>query len=218
MRTKFVAIAILGFAAITMAQTSTAPDLKLRGDRFKPLTYAELTPQQKTMADDVLHGERGSLNGPFNVYLRSPEMGDLAQKLGAYTRFHTSVPKRLNELAIIITARFWNAQYEWQAHRKNAAAEGVNQDTIEAIAAGKRPASMQPDEALVYDFCTEMLNTRQVSDKTFQAAKSQLGEQRMVDLVAVMGYYALVSMALNLDRYPLPEGTKPELKPLKSGY
>lgn len=218
MRTKFVAIAILGFAAITMAQTSTAPDLKLRGDRFKPLTYAELTPEQKTMANDVLHGERGSLNGPFNVYLRSPEMGDLAQKLGAYTRFHTSVPKKLNELAIIITARFWNAQYEWQAHRKNAAAEGLSQDTIEAIAAGKRPPSMQPDEAIVYDFCTEMLNTRQVSDKTFQAAKSQLGEQRMVDLVAVMGYYALVSMALNLDRYPLPEGTKPELKPLKSGY
>ena len=215
MRIKLAALAVLGLAAMAMAQTSTAPDLHLRGDRFRPLTYADLTPEQKTMAEHVMGGERGSLNGPFNVYLRSPEMGDLAQKLGAYTRFHTSVPKKLNEFAIIITARFWSSQYEWQAHRKNAADAGLSADIIEAVASGKRPASMQPDEEAVYNFCTEMFNTRQVSDKTFAAAKSALGEQGVVDLIAVMGYYDLVSMALNVDRYPLPEGTKPELKPLK---
>ena len=212
MRKQALALAILGCGVITMAQTATAPDLHLRGDRFKPLTYAELTPEQKTLADHVMGGERGSLNGPFNVYLRSPEMGDLAQKLGAYTRFHTSVPKKLNELAIIITARFWNAQYEWLAHRKNAADAGVSAETIDAIRDGKKPASMSPDEEVVYNFCTEMLNTKQVSDKNFEAAKSRLGEQGVVDLVAVMGYYALVSMSLNLDRYPLPDGAKPELK------
>lgn len=212
MRKPALAVVILGCALITLAQTATAPDLHLRGDRFKPLTYAELTPEQKTMAEHVMGGERGSLNGPFNVYLRSPEMGDLAQKLGAYTRFHTSVPKKLNELAIIITARFWNAQYEWLAHRKNAADAGVSAETIDAIRDGKKPPSMSPDEEVVYNFCTEMLNTKQVSDKNFEAAKSKLGEQGMVDLVAVMGYYALVSMSLNLDRYPLPEGAKPELK------
>lgn len=215
MRTRLAGLAILGLAAITMAQTTSAPDLHLRGGRFKPLTYAELTPEQKTMAEHVMGGERGSLNGPFNVYLRSPEMGDLAQKLGAYTRFHTSVPKKLNEFAIIISARFWNAQYEWLAHRKNAADAGLSAEIIEAVANGKRPASMQPDEEAVYDFCTELLDTRQVSDKAFEAAKSKLGEQGVVDLIAVMGYYSLVSMALNVDRYPLPEGAKPELRPLR---
>ena len=214
MRKPVLVMAILGCAVVAMAQTATAPDLHLRGDRFRPLTYAELTPEQKTLAEHVMSGERGSLNGPFNVYLRSPEMGDLAQKLGAYTRFHTSVPKKLNELAIIITARFWNAQYEWLAHRKNAADAGVSAETIDAIRDGKKPASMPPDEEMVYNFCTEMLHTKQVSDKNFEAAKSKLGEQGVVDLVAVMGYYALVSMSLNLDRYPLPDGAKPELKAL----
>lgn len=136
MRIRLAGLAILGFAAMAMAQTSTAPDLHLRGDRFRPLTYAELTPEQKTLAEHVVGGERGSLNGPFNVYLRSPEMGDLAQKLGAYTRFHSSVPKKLNEFAIIITARFWSSQYEWQAHRKNAADAGLSADIIEAVANG----------------------------------------------------------------------------------
>ncbi len=215
MRIRLAGLAILGFAAMAMAQTSTAPDLHLRGDRFRPLTYAELTPEQKTLAEHVVGGERGSLNGPFNVYLRSPEMGDLAQKLGAYTRFHSSVPKKLNEFAIIITARFWSSQYEWQAHRKNAADAGLSADIIEAVANGKRPAAMQPDEEAVYDFCTELLDSRQVSNKTFAAAKGKLGEQGVVDLIAVMGYYDLVSMALNVDRYPLPEGMQPELKPLK---
>lgn len=208
-------MAVLGFAAMAVAQSSTAPDLHLRGDRFRPLTYAELTPEQKTLAEHVMSGERGGLNGPFNVYMRSPEMGDLAQKLGAYTRFHTSVPKKLNELAIIITARFWSSQYEWLAHRKNAADAGLSPEIIDAVATGKRPKSMQPDEEAVYTFCTELLDSRQVTDKTFAAAKSALGEQGVVDLIAVMGYYDIVSMALNVDRYPLSEGSKPELKPLK---
>jgi 4-carboxymuconolactone decarboxylase len=215
MRIRLVGVAILGFAAMAMAQTANGPDLHLRGDRFRPLTYAELTPEQKKLADDVLAGERGSLNGPYNVFLRSPEMGDLAQKFGAYVRFHSTVPKKLNEFAIIISARFWNAQYEWLAHRKYAAAAGLSPEIIEAVANGKRPASMQPDEEAVYDFCTELLDTRQVSDKTFETAKKQLGEQGIVDLIAVSGYYALVSMTLNVDRYPLPAGAKPELKPLK---
>jgi len=214
MRLKIIAAAVLGVAAIAMAQT-TSPDLHLRGDRFKPLTYDQLTPGQKTLADHVLAGDRGSMNGPYNVFLRSPEMGDLAQRFGDYTRFHSAVPKKLNEFAIIITGRFWNSQYEWYAHRKYAADAGLSEDTIEAVATGKRPSGMKSDEEVVYNFCTEMLNPRQVSDSTFEAAKKLLGEQGVVDLVAVMGYYDLVSMTLNMDRYPLPDGAKPELKPLK---
>jgi len=212
---KLVCAAVLASAAIVVAQTPMTPDLHLRGDRFKPLTYEELTPQQKAMAEHVLAGDRGTLNGPYNVFLSSPEMGDLAQKFGEYTRFHSSVPKKLNEFAIIITARFWNSQYEWFAHRNYAADAGLSPEIIEAVAAGKRPATMKPDEEIVFNFCTEMLDKKQVSDGTFEATKTILGERGIVDLVAVMGYYNFVSMTLNLDRYPLPDGAKPELKPLK---
>jgi 4-carboxymuconolactone decarboxylase len=203
-----------GLCVVALAWTE--PVLKLRGDRFKPLAYEQLTPQQKTMIDHLLAGDRGgSTEGPFNVFLRSPEMGDMAQQLGAQIRFHSSLPRRLNEMAILVSARFWGAQYEWYAHHKNATQAGLSEAIIDAIANGKKPAGMQPDEEAVYNFCHEMLNNRQVSDATYQAAVSKFGERGAVDMVGVMGYYALVSMALNLDRYPLPEGAKAELKPVK---
>jgi 4-carboxymuconolactone decarboxylase len=189
-----------------------AQELHLRGDRFKPLTYDLMTPEQKTLTDHLLSGERRTMDGPFNGMLRSPEMGDLAQKLGAYLRFHSSVPRKLNELAIIITARHWNSQFEWYAHHRYALDAGVSPAIADAVAAGKRPASMQPDEEAVYSFCTELLTTKQVSDKTFDAAVKTLGERGVMDLIGVMGYYHFVSMVLNVDRYPLPEGAKPELK------
>jgi 4-carboxymuconolactone decarboxylase len=204
----------VGLGVVALAWTD--PVLKLRGDRFKPLAYEQLTPQQKTMIDHLLAGDRGgSTEGPFNVFLRSPEMGDMAQQLGAQIRFHSSLPRRLNEMAILVSARFWGAQYEWYAHHRNATQAGLSEAIIDAIANGKRPAGMQPDEEAVYNFCHEMLNNRQVSDATYQAAVSKFGERGAVDLVGVMGYYSLVSMALNLDRYPLPEGAKAELKALK---
>jgi 4-carboxymuconolactone decarboxylase len=189
-----------------------AQDLHLRGDRFKPLTAAELTPEQKTLIDHIQSGERKSTDGPFNVYLRSPELGDLEQKIGAYVRFHSSIPRKLNEMAIIITGRHWNAQFEWYAHAKYALDAGLSQSIIDAIALKKRPSSMQPDEAAIYDFCTELLDTKQVSDKTFDSVKKSFGERGVVDLMAVIGYYEFVSMVLNVDRYPLPDGVKPPLK------
>jgi len=200
---------LLGLCFAVMAN---AQELHLRGDRFKPLTYDLMTPEQKTLTDHLLSGERRTMDGPFNAMLRSPEMGDLAQKLGAYLRFHSSVPRKLNELAIIITARYWNSQFEWYAHHRYALEAGVSPSIADAIAAGKRPASMQPDEEAVYSFCTELLATKQVSDKTFDAAAKTLGERGVMDLIGVMGYYHFVSMVLNVDRYPLPEGAKPELK------
>jgi 4-carboxymuconolactone decarboxylase len=154
------------------------------------------------------------LNGPFNVTLRSPVMGDKAQKLGAELRFHSSLPKKLVEMAILMTARFWTSQYEWSGHRKLALAAGLSPAVIEAIAAGRRPASMQPDEEIVYNFADELFRTRQVSDPVFRAAVNKFGERGAVDLTGLMGYYCFVSMMLNIDRYPLPDGGKPELKPL----
>ena len=198
---------VLVFVPLIQAQ-----DLKLRGDRFKPLTATDFSAEQKTLVDHLLSGERRTTDGPFNVLLRSPQMGDLAQQLGAYLRFHTSVPRKLNELAIIITARHWNAQYEWFAHRRYAIEAGVSPEITDAIAAGKRPQSLKPDEEAVYNFCTELIDTKQVNDKTFDAAKATLGERGVVDLIALLGYYDLVSMILNVDRYPLPDGVKPELK------
>lgn len=183
--------------------------------RFATLPYDQLTPEQKTMADHLLSGERKGMNGPFNALLRSPELGDAAQKLGAQVRFHSSLPSRLNEFAILITARFWNAQYEWYAHRKLAETAGLSKTVIEALAAGRKPASMQPDEEIVYNFAHQLLHTRQVSDATFKAMVDKFGERGAVDLTAVLGYYCLVSMTLNVDQYPLPAGAKPELKPLR---
>jgi 4-carboxymuconolactone decarboxylase len=199
------------------AQTPATRDLNLRGDRFKPLTYDQLTPEQKTMVEHLFAGERGGMNGPFNVLLRSPEMGDLAQKLGAQLRFHSALSGKQRELAIIITARYWNAQYEWSAHHRLALQAGVSPAIADAIAAGKRPPSLEPDEEIVYNFCNELLNTKQVSDATFKAAVDKLGERGVVDLTALVGYYNFVSMILNLDRYPLQDGAKPELQPLKGG-
>lgn len=203
---------VVGFA---VAQAPTK-DLHLRGDRFKPLTYDQLTPEQKAMADALLSGERGGMNGPFNVTLRSPEMGNQAQKLGALLRFHTTLPNRLNEMAILMTGRFWNAQYEWSAHKKLAIKAGLSPAIIEAIATGKRPVGMQADEEAVYNFGHELLETRQVSDANFNAAKKLFGERGVVDLTGVMGYYTFVCMMLDIDRYPLPDGEQPELKPLRN--
>src|SRR5262245_4898821 len=212
-----IAIAVaVGVAA--QAQNTQRPDpknVRLRGDRFKPLTYDEMTPAQRTMIEHVLSGPRGSTDGPFNVQLRSPEMGDLGQQFGAATRFATSVPRKLYELAIIITARHWTAQFEWTAHHRGALQAGVSPAVCDAIAAGRRPAAMPPDEEAVYNFATELLEKKQVSDATFDAAKELLGEKGVVDLISVLGWYGTVSMYLNVDRYPLPEGTQAELKPLQ---
>jgi len=212
----WIVVCLIVFSLIAaQAQAPSARDIKLVGDRFKPLKWDEMTPAQKTMMEHLLAGERRGAGGPFNVLLRSPEMGDLAQQFGASMRFHSSLPKKLNEMAIIITARHWTAQYEWTAHRKAAAEAGLSESIIQAIAAGKRPSSMDPAETVVYNFGNELLNTKQVSDPVFKAAVEKFGERGVVDLIGVMGYYQLVSMLLNVDRYPLAPGEKPELQALK---
>ena len=219
-RTLLVLTIALALAGITAAQAPPAqpkPDpksLKFRGDRFKPLTWDEMTPAQRKMVEDLVAGPRSGADGPFNVLLRSPEMGNVAQQFGAAARFNPTMPRKLNELAIIITGRYWTAQYEWIAHKRAALAAGLNPAIVDAIQNGRRPAGMAKDEEAVYDFCTELLQTKQVGDATFAAAKAAVGEKGVVDLIGVMGWYQTVSMLLNVDRYPLPAGVQPELKPL----
>jgi 4-carboxymuconolactone decarboxylase len=206
-------ILVIALCSSLPAQTGkpTKQNLGLTGDRFKPLTYDEMTPEQKTMIDHLLAGERGSLGGPFNILLRSPEMGDLAQQFGASMRFHAALPRPALETVIILTARYWTAQFEWTAHKRAALQAGVSPAIVDAIANGKRPSGMDADLETAYNFTTELLKNKQVSDATFAAAKSRFGEKGVVDMIGLNGWYSMVSMALNVDRYPVD---KPDLKPL----
>ncbi len=209
-----------------IAQTSSppasprqAPDprsLVLSGDRFRPLKYDDMTPEQKKMIDHLLAGERGGARGPFNVLLRSPEVGDFGQQFGGAMRFRTKIPRDVSETIIIMTGRFWMAQYEWNAHKAAALQNGVKPEIVEAIATGKRPTGMPRDMEVAYNFIDELLTTHQVTDATFGAAKERYGDRGVVDITGLSGWYGLVSMALNVDRYPLGPGVQPELKPLEN--
>ncbi len=210
---RLFSVFLLG-VSIAAAQKPTTGNLGLVGDRFKPLKYEEMTPAQKTMIDHLLAGERTGLGGPFNVLLRSPEMGDPAQQFGAAGRFHSALSPKARETVIMLTARFWMAQYEWSAHKQAGLQAGLNPAIVDAIANGKRPASMEPDVETAYNFITELLKTRQVSDPVFAAAKEKFGEKGVVDMIGLAGWYTTVSLALNVDRYPLANGAQPELKPL----
>lgn len=178
-------------------------------ERFKPLSLDEMTPEQRRMADNLLAGPRKGMRGPFSALLYSPETGDQAQKLGAQVRFHNSLPEKLKELAILAVARFWTAQFEWYAHHRLALAAGLAPAIADAIAQGKRPKTMSAEETAIYEFCTELLETREVSDATFAAVKDRFGEKGVIDLICTMGYYCLVSMTLNVNRYPIPEDAVP---------
>jgi 4-carboxymuconolactone decarboxylase len=182
--------------------------------RMKQLTPEEMTPDQRRVADEIVAGPRAGMRGPFNALLRSPELAERAQKLGEYVRFKSSLPGRLNELAILVTAREWGAQYEWYAHRQLAEKAGLDPAIAAAIAEGRRPERMADDEKVVYEFCRELLSRREVSDQAYQAVIGLFGERGVVDLIAASGYYGLVSMVLNVERHPLPEGVEPPLKPL----
>jgi 4-carboxymuconolactone decarboxylase len=187
-----------------------APD----GRRFPLLTEATMTPRQREAYQAIVAGPRKGAVGPFNALLRSPEVADRVQRVGEYVRFQTSIPGPLNELAILITGRFWSAQFEFWAHRRLARTAGLADAIIDAIAEGRRPPAMSSDEAIVYDFCTELFRDRAVSDDAFKAVAGRFGEHGVVDLIAACGYYSIVSMVLNVDRYPLPAGEAPPLRPL----
>jgi 4-carboxymuconolactone decarboxylase len=173
-------------------------------ERFPALKPDQMTPAQKTLADKITSGPRKSFGGPFNAWLRSPMVGDRMQAVGEYIRFNSSVPRQLNEFAILITARAWNAKYEWYAHYPLAIQAGLKPEVAADLAQGIRPRSMTADEAAVYDFSTELRRDKRVSDATFANVKSRFGEQGVIDLIAVNGYYDLVSMTLNVAQVATP--------------
>jgi 4-carboxymuconolactone decarboxylase len=183
--------------------------------RFKPLGESEMTEAQRKVYKEIASGPRGGVRGPFNALLRSPELADRAQKFGEYVRFNTSLPERLKEFAILITARHWTSQYEWHAHHIHAAKAGLAPRLAADLARGKRPARMQDDEAAVYDFCKELHEDKAVSDSSYKAVADKFGERGVVDLIAISGYYTMVSMVLNVGRHPLPDGVPAPLPPLE---
>lgn len=182
--------------------------------RFPPLAPGQMSEAQRTVQEQILSGPRKGTEGPFSALLRSPGLADTAQRLGAHVRFGSSIPARLNELAILITARRWTAQFEWYAHRRLAMAAGLAPAIADSIAAGRRPDGMEEDERVVYEFCQPLAQTGQVADAAFDAAVALFGEQGVVDLIGAVGYYSLVSFVLNVDRTPLPEGESLPLAPL----
>jgi 4-carboxymuconolactone decarboxylase len=183
--------------------------------RFPTLTPETMTDEQRAAADAIQSGPRGSgLRGPFNALLRSPQLCDLVQRVGAYVRYSSAIPPRLNEMAIIMAGRKWTAQYEFYAHRRLAIDAGLKSAICDAIAAGTRPQGMGDDESEVYDFCTELLSSGHVSDANYGRIKNRFGERGVIDLIGAVGYYSLVSMVLNVDGVPLPAGETPPLKKL----
>jgi 4-carboxymuconolactone decarboxylase len=177
--------------------------------RFTELRPEQMTEAQKRVYESIAGGPRGAVRGPFNALLRSPELADRVQRVGEYLRFKTSLPPRLNELAILINARFWDSKYEWYAHRPLALKGGLAESVADDLAADRRPGNMQPDEAVVYEFCTALHTRHAVDDALFDRAIAVLGEHGVMDLIGVSGYYTLVSMVLNVAEIPLPAGTIP---------
>ena len=167
-----------------------------------------LTPGQKALVEAIRSSPRGgfSNHGPFAVYLHAPMLGQVAQQLAAHMRYHASVPPRLSEFAILVTARHWQAQYEWAAHAPIAEKQGVKPATIRDLKAGHVPRSAPPDEKAIYAFTKELYAKRRVSDATFKRVHKLLGDVGTIELVGILGCYALVSMILNVFRMPVPEG------------
>jgi len=184
--------------------------------RFKPLVESAMSEAQLKAVREVASGPRGRLDpdGPSALLLRSPDLMSRTQKVGEYLRFNSSLPRRLNEFAILITARQWNAQLEWFVHQPLAVKAGVAPAVTADLAQGRHPAGMTEDEEIIYQFCKEVHETKTVSDSVFKAAVDKFGERGVIDLIGLTGYYTMLAMVLNIARQPLPNGAPPPLPTL----
>jgi len=171
-------------------------------DRLPPLERDRMTEAQRAAADELTAGPRRGVKGPFIPLLRSPALLARLQKVGEHLRFESALPQRLNEFATLLVARAWSQQFEWCVHVPLALAAGVAQDTIDAVREGRRPTAMADDEALVHAFTTELQQHQGVCDATYAEALARFGEAGVVELSALVGYFTLVSMVLNVAHTP----------------
>jgi 4-carboxymuconolactone decarboxylase len=180
--------------------------------RFPQLTMDQLDQAQKPVGEEIVKVSSVGLGGPYNPMIRSPVLTQRLLDLFHYLRWETSVPMRLNEFAILIIGRQWRSQVEWYAHAPIAAKAGLSTDIIAELKAGKRPSKMAEDEALVYDFVTELTATHKVSDQTYARAKKIFSDQQIIDLTAVAGNYVMVAMLLAMAEQSVPPGKEPPFK------
>jgi 4-carboxymuconolactone decarboxylase len=197
-------VAVLMLFAVTMPAVAQ--------DRLPPIPADKQTPEQQKASEAFRANRKQDVFGPFVPLHRSPEVMLRAMAMGDFLRYRTVFPTRLNELIILITARHFTQQYEWYVHQPIALKEGLDRAVVDAIADGRRPSGMAPDEELIYEFCTELLRNHSVSDATYARAVQRFGEQGMIEMVGVVGYYTFQSMVLNTARTPVPPGA-PALKP-----
>jgi 4-carboxymuconolactone decarboxylase len=181
--------------------------------RFPQLTMEQLNDRQRPLAEKIMKVSSVGLAGPYNPMLRSPDFAQRMYDLLDYLRWHTSVPPRLNEFAILIQGRLWRSQVEWYAHAPLAIKAGLSPQIVADLKANKRPQGMQPDEDAVYDFCTELATKHEVTDATFARLKQFFDEQQIVDLTAVSGSYVTVAMILAMAEEGVPPGKDPPFRP-----
>jgi len=181
-------------------------------DRMPPIPADQMTEAQKKAAEAFAEGRGYQIRGPFVPLVRSPEVMLRAKAMSDYLRFKSVIEPRINEMAIIITAREWTQQYVWQAHYPAALKAGLRRETADAIADGRRPAGMAEDEEIAYDTATEILRLKRVSDATYARAVARFGEQGVIDLLGVIGYYNFLAIVMNTTRTALPAGMPESLR------
>ena len=201
----------LMLAAIAVIAAMAAPGAAQ--DRMPPIPAEQLTAAQKTAIAEFKAARGVDISGPFVPMLRSPEVMSRARAMGDYLRFKSSLPPRLSEFVILLTARRWTQQYEWQAHLPHAMKAGLKPEIAQAVAEGRRPTGMAADEELVYELITESLHNKSVCDATYARAVAKFGESGVVDLVGLAGYYLMLAMVMNLARTAMPDGREPLLAP-----
>jgi 4-carboxymuconolactone decarboxylase len=177
--------------------------------RYSTINPDSMSEEQRRVREEVMEGKRGRMVPPIEIWLRSPGLAAKAQSLGEYCRFETALPPRLTELAILVSARRWTAQFEWWAHALLAREAGIPDAVIEAIRTRKTPALVDPESRVVYRFAAAMLENGRADDPLFAETKASLGERGLVDLIGIIGYYALVSLTLNAFEVPVPDGSLP---------
>jgi len=183
-------------------------------NRMPPIPVSQQTDAQKKAIEEFKAARKATdVSGPFVPLLRSPEVMNRARAMGDYLRFNSVLPPRLSEFAILITARHWTQNYEWDAHNQLALQGGLSADVIKAIADGRRPDRMAEDEEILYTFCDELHRNQSISDQTYARTVAKFGEQGVIDIVGISGYYTLLAMVLNTARTPLPAGHAPGLSP-----
>ena len=180
-------------------------------DRMPPIAPEKWTDAQKKAAEEITSGPRKELVGPFIPLLRSPEFMSRLQRVGEYLRFNTKLGPNISEFIILLIARQWTQQFEWYSHESLAVKAGIKADTIKAIAEGQRPAEMTADEEMIYEYVTEIRLHQSVSDPVYARVVSRFGEQGVIDITGLCGYYTLLGMLMNVARTPLPPGKTPPL-------